>query len=427
MSTDSQPSAVDRRWFFDDEIVPLEYERVFGRTWQMVAHLSELSPDDGFVVRRLGGDSVVVTRSGDEVRVLLNSCQHRGNQLCKSSSGAGRRFVCGYHGWTYENDGRLVGVPRKKVVYGEDFDQADHTLPRARVDTFHGLVFATWNEDAPELHDYLGDMAWYLDSVFALSEHPWAVHGPPLRYRHRGNWKLESENFGGDGYHLPTTHESMYATGVMGRDLGSEFSARGHVVAMPQGHCLRTVHLDMPDPKPYIGLPESLWSDFDERLDPAQQELLKANTVMHGCVFPNLSWIKVALGSTGEPDDDWTTYLMFRSSLPVDARTTEVTQWLLTPEDFPEEWCERSYRFAIRSHAPAAPFEGDDLENFSRIAAYAGGPRGLDQPFDYSLGLGVDSQENGWPGPGRVLPQNQSEHGQRAMYRRYLELMGAQA
>jgi phenylpropionate dioxygenase-like ring-hydroxylating dioxygenase large terminal subunit len=396
---------------------------VFGRTWQMIAHESELAAEDSFLVRRLGGDSVIVTRAGDDLRVLVNSCAHRGNQLCKAAAGTAKRFTCGYHGWTYENDGRLVGVPRVKVVYGEDFDRGDFELPQARVEVYRGLVFASWDDTAPSIAAYLGDAAWYLDTVFSLTEADWEVYGPPLRYRHGGNWKLESENFGGDGYHLPTTHASMYSTGVMGRDLNTEFSALGHVVAMPEGHCLRAVHLDMPDPKPYIGLPESLWPSFDARFSPEQQQLMKANTVLHGCIFPNLSWIKVALGSTGEADDEWTCYVMFRSSLPVDARTTEVTQWLLVPEDFPEDWKARAYRFMIRSHAPAAPFEGDDLENFNRIATVGGGPTALEHPFDYSLGLGAESQENGWPGPGIVLSQNQSEHGQRAMYRRYLEMM----
>jgi phenylpropionate dioxygenase-like ring-hydroxylating dioxygenase large terminal subunit len=415
--------AVDRRFFFDDDVVALEYERVFARTWQFIAHASELPENDAFVTRRLGGDEVIVTRRDDEIRVLLNTCSHRGNRLCKVASGEAARFTCSYHGWTYDNGGRLVGVPQMKTAYGDDFDKDGHGLRQALVESFEDLVFATWSAEAPPLQEYLGDAAWYLEAVLHLSAEGWEVHGPPLRYRHRGNWKLESENFGGDGYHLPTTHRSMYETGVMGRDLNSEFGAFGHVVATPQGHCLRTVHLDMPDPKPYIGFPEELWPTFDQRLSPEEAQLLKANTVMHGCIFPNLSWIKVALGSTGEPDDDWTSYLMLRSSLPIDARNTEVTQWVLMPKDFPEGWRERSYRFAIRSHAPAAPFEADDIENFGRIAEVGGGPAALTTPFDYGLGIGVNNPEPGWPGPGNVLPQNASEHGQRALYRRYLDLM----
>lgn len=417
-------STVDRRAFYDEEIVALEKERVFARTWQMVAHESEVAEPGDYVTRRLGGDQVIVTRTRDgDVKVLLNSCAHRGNQLCKSGSGNAARFTCGYHGWIYDGEGQLVGVPQMKQVYAADFDKSQYRLREARAESFRGLVFATWNLDGPGLQDYLGDAAWYLNAVLNLAADDWQVYGPPLRYLHRGNWKLESENFGGDGYHLLTTHRSMYNTGVMGRNLSSEFSAFGHVVATPQGHCLRTVHLDMPDPKPYIGLPEEKWGELDERLSPDEAELLKANTVIHGCVFPNLSWIKVALGSTGEPDDDWTAYVMLRTSVPLAAGLTEVHQWLIVPTDYPEEWCARAYRFAMRSHAPAAPFEADDIENFLRIEHSGGGPVARTVGFDYSAGLGVENPEGGFPGPGDVRPQNQSEHGQRAMYQRYQELM----
>ena len=110
---------------------------------------------------------IVVRGSGGEVRALLNSCRHRGTKLCRGEAGNARHFVCPYHGWSYEIDGRLI-----TTTYDEHLppgmDKADWGLvPAPRVETYKGLVFAAWDPGVPPLRDYLGDIAWYLDALFS--------------------------------------------------------------------------------------------------------------------------------------------------------------------------------------------------------------------------------------------------------------------
>jgi hypothetical protein len=40
------------------------------------------------------------------------------------------------------------------------------SLIEAGVETYAGIAFATWVEDAPSFEAYLGDSRWYLDTVF---------------------------------------------------------------------------------------------------------------------------------------------------------------------------------------------------------------------------------------------------------------------
>ena len=40
----------------------------------------------------------------------------------------------------------------------------------AQLDTYKGLIFATFDAQAPTLLEYLGDMAWYLDLMFDRRE-----------------------------------------------------------------------------------------------------------------------------------------------------------------------------------------------------------------------------------------------------------------
>ena len=53
----------------------------------------------------------VITRTKDgQAKAFLNVCKHRGMTMTDPGRGNCARFSCQYHGWTYANDGRLVGI-----------------------------------------------------------------------------------------------------------------------------------------------------------------------------------------------------------------------------------------------------------------------------------------------------------------------------
>jgi len=86
-------------------------------------------------------------------------------------------------------------------------------IPVAQIDSYRGLIFATFDPDAPKLLEYLGDMAWYLDILLDRREGGTEVSGPH-RWVLDANWKTAAENFGGDGYHITSTHGSARELGI---------------------------------------------------------------------------------------------------------------------------------------------------------------------------------------------------------------------
>src|SRR5262245_66579571 len=78
----------------------------------------------------LANESVIVVRGRDgELRALVNVCRHRGSHVCYEREGSSRVFVCPYHAWTYELDGRL----RSARHMGEGFDPSAHSLAKVHV------------------------------------------------------------------------------------------------------------------------------------------------------------------------------------------------------------------------------------------------------------------------------------------------------
>lgn len=215
-----QPDRVHRSVYTDPGVFDREQSNIFGGTWVYIAHESEIPNEHDFVTRHLGLRPIIVTRDGQgHVNVLLNRCRHRGATVCRVQEGSARSFTCPYHGWTYQNNGSLTGVPWQKG-YSEDFDRREWGLARpARVDSYRGFVFATLNARAPSLPDYLGRAADLLDQW--IDRNPGGrvhVRSGAHRMLIRANWKLVYDN-GIDGYHPAFSHRSLLQ---MAKRLGDE-------------------------------------------------------------------------------------------------------------------------------------------------------------------------------------------------------------
>ncbi len=91
---------------------------------------------------------------------------------------------------------------RRQGGYPADFDLSRHSLRKLRLDTYNGLIFASFSPEVEPLADYLGPaMRPWLDRVF---NRPVRVLGYARQFVH-ANWKLYSENVK-DPYHTSLLH-----------------------------------------------------------------------------------------------------------------------------------------------------------------------------------------------------------------------------
>ena len=184
-----------------------EVEKVWRKTWQVACRVEEIPNVGDHVVYEIVHDSLIVMRvSPTEVRAYVNSCLHRGTQLC-TQAGNVRHIKCPVHGMTWGLDGQLAGMP-----CAWDFPHVDRekfNLPQAQVGLWGGFVFINFDPLCESLESYLEVLPEHF-KPFNLENRWKAVHGAKVM---PCNWKLAQEAFM-EGFHIATTHpQSVGYTG----------------------------------------------------------------------------------------------------------------------------------------------------------------------------------------------------------------------
>jgi len=225
---------------------------------QLVGYASELPKPHTYCTKTVMGRSILLTRVADgSVKAFDNVCLHRQSQVA-SGCGAARRLSCPYHAWTYNLDGKLVGVPGKEG-FPESFTGAEH-LTALPATEHAGFLWLTLDPQTPlDVAAHLGPLAdelesWGIGRWSPLGE---KVLDTPI------NWKLAIDTFA-ENYHFATVHKTTFAT--IARSNCTVFDAFGphHRLVFPlNGIC----DLD--------GIPEEQW-------DPLQ------HMVVIYALFPNI-------------------------------------------------------------------------------------------------------------------------------------------
>ena len=406
---DEENATASRLIFTDQAIFELEQEKVFAKAWLYIGHESEIPNEGDYVTRQMGTDSVILSRGEHgKAHVLLNSCSHRGTLLCTADAGSTKGFVCAYHGWVFGLDGSLKATADDMALYDGKVDFKTLDLKTvARADSYAGLIFATWDDAAPDLSDYLGDARWYLDLYHNRTPGGMEVLGAPHRWVVDTNWKAGAVNFGADGPHAVKVHGPITAaTFGMPPQAVRESLLYSPAVSMGNGHngILPLIPESLRDQVPaYTGYPPELIELYEQCLTPGQQELSQHLLGGVQTMFPNFSSVQAP--AIFNPDGVPINLLAIRLWQPISATQMEIWNWFLVEKEASDEWKQASMLAGVRTFSAAGTFDQDDAEAWVGIAKGIAGQQGSQGEMNFQMTLAYrDKTIPDFPGPGKAYP-----------------------
>ena len=140
-----QPSTtqIPVSWYFDEKVLALEQEFLFGMGPQYVGHELMVPERGDYHSLSWMNDGKVLVRGDRGVELLSNVCRHRQSILLEGR-GNTRNIVCPLHRWTYDMEGRLLGAPHFP-------DNPCLNLEKSPLQHWQGLLFQGKRDIARDL------------------------------------------------------------------------------------------------------------------------------------------------------------------------------------------------------------------------------------------------------------------------------------
>ncbi|MDB6162233.1 MAG: aromatic ring-hydroxylating dioxygenase subunit alpha [Gammaproteobacteria bacterium] len=200
--------------YLSQEYARAEGDRLWSKVWLHAGRVEEIPDVGDYLTFDVGEDSIVMVRSSpDTIKAYHNVCSHRGRRLVDTAPGAqcahGRKkmFVCGFHGWRYDLDGKCT-FKLDESDWKSALTEERTRLNEVKVDTWGGWIYINMDPNCVPLREYLEPAASILDP-FEFAK---------MRYKWRQwvifdcNWKTAIEAFM-EPYHVEGTHTQLLKYG----------------------------------------------------------------------------------------------------------------------------------------------------------------------------------------------------------------------
>lgn len=190
-----------RDFYLDSSLFENEKREIIFKNWLFAGHISKIRNVGDYFLYTVAGESVIIVKTADNTyNAFINVCRHRGSRICQESAGSVKSFVCPYHAWTYNLDGKLISA--KHMEPG--FKRLENGLKQVRVRVMEGLIHICMDPDVPDFDSVADDIKHFFERHRLAETKVAATETVVLK----ANWKLVVENFW-ECYHCSHTHPEL--------------------------------------------------------------------------------------------------------------------------------------------------------------------------------------------------------------------------
>ena len=217
----ARASTIPRQAYTSEEFFQWEIDHILRKEWQCIAHISQIPAAGDFLnIDLLGEPLIIVHGKEGAVRVLSRVCPHRAMDIMPDGFGYDghgpaevrpgsphcghtRLFLCPYHAWTFELDGKLKACP--EMHQADAFSRDEVGLKAYNSAVWNGFIFVNLDCAAPAFETGLDEMTedlapYHLDKMKLVIAREWDCDF---------NWKVLVENFMESYHHLGIHHKTL--------------------------------------------------------------------------------------------------------------------------------------------------------------------------------------------------------------------------
>lgn len=264
----------DERYFRD------EMRQVFRRIPLMLAAGCEIARPGDYKTMDIAGVPILLIRGRDgAARAFLNVCTHRAATLAHGCGNAAR-LTCPYHGWTFNDRGKLVGIASRS-----DFGEVEMETKGLRefplLETA-GLIWVVLDPDSRL--DIRAFLCGYDRLLGAFGLENWHFVDRRIVQGEQCNWKLAFDAHM-EFYHVPVLHKNSFGANTCNKALYYFWGPHQRLVSpctnsRPNADAAKAIRPDgKPDSAKFLKLlekPEAEWPT-------------EAMLVGEWIIFPNVS------------------------------------------------------------------------------------------------------------------------------------------
>jgi phenylpropionate dioxygenase-like ring-hydroxylating dioxygenase large terminal subunit len=191
--------------YYDKTVLENEQKLLFSKIWNFVGFKSEFQQTNDFKTQDIAGTPLVVQNCKGKIKCFKNICSHR-HSIIQLQEKGNRPLLCPYHGWSYNENGSLFGIPKKPLFSFNSEEIECLKLKEYKVDFCGDLVFVNINIDSSEsLKDYLGLFYTEIEKISQnfgelIDINEMIIHA---------NWKILVENTL-ESYHVNLIHSETF-------------------------------------------------------------------------------------------------------------------------------------------------------------------------------------------------------------------------
>lgn len=303
-------SLIKPNFYTTDSILEKELELIFSKTWNFVGFKSDLLSNNDFIVSTVSGIQVLVQNVKGNLVAFNNVCPHR-HSLIQSFEKGNRVLMCPYHGWSFNSDGELKGLPKKPLFNFSDKELSCLKLQKFSLETLGDLIFVNLSENPQTLNQYLGS---FYQPLRLISQNL-GRRVDVSKLTISANWKIVVENTL-ESYHVASVHSNTF----------DKLGAKGLDFTIGSNHSLWKASLEL---KENEGKNKFVNGIFRNRK-------YKINGYEHYLIFPNLL-ISTTYG------------ISFNISIvnPVKSNTTDFTSYMFLSSHNDNEVLFDAYRESL--------------------------------------------------------------------------------